>query len=79
MEQVEEAFELRCEHCGEEIQDVALERGYMFSEDKALCYACALARGGAYDELRDTWVRPPDMSGLSLDGDPEFGLRGTAP
>ena len=70
---------LRCEMCGDEIEDVALERGYMFAEDQAICYVCAIARGGSYDAHRDTWVRAPNLTGLYTEGDREFGLRGAAP
>jgi hypothetical protein len=53
-----------CADCGVAI-DVALERGYSFSEEQALCFSCAVARGGAYDELHDHWTKPPNLRGLS--------------
>jgi hypothetical protein len=75
----EEDTSLACARCAEQIEDVGVERGYLFAEDQALCYACATARGGQYDEPRDCWIRAPDLSGLELDGDHEYGPRGIAP
>jgi hypothetical protein len=63
-----------CAHCAVEFSP-ELERGYVFGveDDQALCYECAVARGGAYDELHDRWVKPPDIRGLRVDtGEPSL-------
>lgn len=52
-----------CWMCGAEIQ-VDRDRGYLFGPDIALCYACAVLRGGVYEVLEDRWVVPPDPTGL---------------
>jgi hypothetical protein len=55
-----------CASCGTEL--LASERAYAFEraplEDAVLCYECALARGGAYDEIHDRWTKAPDVSDL---------------
>jgi hypothetical protein len=68
-----------CADCGEPIEDVGLQRTYLFAEDEVLCQACAMARGGVYDELHDRWVTPPNLHDLYPDGEKEFGPRGLAP
>ena len=35
------------------------ERAFAVSEDVYLCFACAVRRGGVYDEAEDRWVVPP--------------------
>jgi hypothetical protein len=50
-----------CASCGTEV--LPTERPYAF-EDQVLCYECAIARGGVYDETHDHWDRPPDVSDL---------------
>lgn len=52
-----------CAECGAEISP-ALERAYAFGEGAALCWACALRRGGTYDEAEDRWVEPPATADL---------------
>ena len=34
-----------------------------------LCFACAVSRGGSYDEADDRWVSEPDTSGLEAELD----------
>jgi hypothetical protein len=57
-----------CAQCGAEFWP-ELERGYAFGEedDQVLCYACAIQRGGVYDELNDRWSEAPTLSGLRID------------
>jgi hypothetical protein len=50
-----------CANCGTEL--LPSERAYAF-EDSVLCYECAQARGGEYDETHDQWTTAPDISGL---------------
>jgi len=52
-----------CAVCGAEIR-VAGDRAYAFGADGALCHACAVARGGVYDEQRDRWLQDADTSDL---------------
>jgi len=33
----------------------------------ALCFECAIARGGSFDEREDRWVVPPGLAGLERD------------
>jgi len=53
-----------CAECGAEIV-AGRDRSYEFGSSGALCFACAVRRGGSYDESRDRWTTPPDTSGLA--------------
>ena len=53
----------RCSGCGTEVQAVA-DRAFSFGTRGALCFDCALARGGRYDEARDGWVEEPSLEGI---------------
>lgn len=55
--QDEESLEV-CEVCGIEF-DPELERGYAAGVEIMLCFECALARGGIYDEALGEWVVKP--------------------
>jgi hypothetical protein len=52
-----------CAECGAEIAP-SRERGYSFGSNAVLCYACAIRRGGVYDERQDRWLRDADTRGL---------------
>ena len=52
-----------CLDCGQEIS-LGADRVFLVTEESALCCACALNRGGSYDEAHDTWSKAPDLSGL---------------
>jgi hypothetical protein len=52
-----------CADCGAEI-DPDRGRAFGVSPEADLCWECARRRGGAYDELRDSWVRAPDVKDL---------------
>jgi hypothetical protein len=54
-----------CIVCGEEVF-AERERSYLVTGDDILCYACALARGGVFDELHDRWTRAPKVDNLPL-------------
>ena len=56
---------VRCLQCGAEIS-MARDRAYAVGEEDVLCQACAMKRGGAYDERQDKWVEPPKLDGLPL-------------
>ena len=53
-----------CALCGVRIAPES-ERAFMFGVDNVLCAACAIARGGRYDEQRDAWDVAPDLGGLA--------------
>ena len=53
-----------CAVCGAAVRSDT-ERSFAFGAGNRLCWNCALAHGGAYDEERDVWERAPDLSGLS--------------
>lgn len=52
-----------CADCGAEMTP-GRERAYSFGEGSALCWACAVRRGGTYDEEHDRWVEPPAAGDL---------------
>lgn len=69
----ESAFAV-CLDCGEQF-DVVRERGFPLSEADAICPACAMRRGGVYDENEDKWETEPDVSDLRpLAESAEFGV-----
>ena len=70
MEQDDRSEEaLVCAACGAAVASDA-ERAFEFGDENVLCAACATARGGRYDEHRDAWEPPPDLSGI---GDEAYG------
>jgi hypothetical protein len=60
---LEEFTLCQCVGCGADI-DVTADRYYASSDtdETVLCFECAIARGGVYDENHDTWTVPPDAS-----------------
>ena len=58
-----------CAACGAAVLSDS-ERAFEFGDENVLCWECATARGGRYDEARDAWERPPDLQGL---GDEAYG------
>lgn len=60
-----ETYDLvHCVSCEEEIS-ADDRRAYLFGDGAALCYECAIERGGRYDEGRDDWTRAPDVSAFA--------------
>jgi hypothetical protein len=59
----EETEQSVCIDCGA-IVYIEDEHCYLVSDDDALCFDCALRRGGQYDGVADEWVFGPDVSGL---------------
>jgi hypothetical protein len=55
-----------CTECGAEVH-VARDRTYALDADHVLCFACAVKRGGAYDERRDLWIEVPNVADLGTD------------
>jgi len=58
MHRSEEATEQICGRCGA-VAIPARDRGFLLPNGTLLCYDCALARGGEYDDRIDSWVVPP--------------------
>jgi hypothetical protein len=52
-----------CAGCGSPLSGQN-ERSYVFADDAALCWRCALDRGGSYDAAGDTWTRAPNVEDL---------------
>jgi hypothetical protein len=61
MEEEEDDF-VECIDCGDEVLPGA-GRAYSISPELVLCFDCAVARGGEYDERLDRWVKDPDLRG----------------
>lgn len=57
-----------CAACGTELEPET-ERGFRIGDSAALCFECAVERGGTYDETQDRWLEPPDLEGLETDLD----------
>jgi hypothetical protein len=55
-------IDLVCGDCGASIGEV--DRSYPFGTDSVLCEACALRRGGVYDEQEDRWITHPFVDDL---------------
>ncbi len=53
-----------CSLCGAQVAAES-ERAFAFGTENVLCSACATARGGRYDALRDVWDVVPDLAGLA--------------
>ena len=52
-----------CIACGSEVSPQ--DRCYTFGSDgQVLCFACATARKGIYDEAHDSWVVAPSVADL---------------
>jgi recombinational DNA repair protein (RecF pathway) len=56
---------LACAACGSEVDP--RDAAYAYGGGTALCFACAVKRGGAYDAEQDHWFRDPDISDLPHD------------
>jgi len=54
---------VQCAACGAEIRP-GLDRAYVVTSRTALCFDCALERGGRYDEQRDAWSTLPRADDL---------------
>jgi hypothetical protein len=57
-----------CAECGTEVEPET-ERGFRIGERAALCFECAVERGGTYDETEERWLEPPDLEGLDAEWD----------
>jgi hypothetical protein len=66
VEREEEEAVAVCAACGAEIV-AETERGFRIGDRGALCFQCAVERGGVYDEREDRWLVAPDLRGLEPD------------
>jgi hypothetical protein len=41
------------------------DRVFELGSEGALCFACALERGGTYDARQERWTRSPDVSDVA--------------
>jgi hypothetical protein len=57
-----------CADCGTEVE-LDIDRGFRVGERAALCFECAVERGGTYDENDERWLEPPDLEGIDADPD----------
>jgi hypothetical protein len=55
-----------CVLCGSDVS-LGLDCAFATTTQSALCFSCAVCRGGVYDEARRTWVTLPDTTGLQQD------------
>ncbi len=63
-----EDYELdSCAACGGEVH-VSRDRTYALDAERVLCFACAVQRGGSYDEQHDLWRETPDVADLGSTG-----------
>lgn len=51
-----------CADCGAAISRG--ERSYALGQETALCWECAVRRGGSYDEAGDRWLEAPATDDL---------------
>ena len=56
--------EVLCVSCGTVVTPE--ERIFAINDDDVLCFDCAMARSGSYDEQKDLWLRQPSLDGLHL-------------
>lgn len=55
--------QLSCIDCGTRIDadQAVAERTFALTEEVVLCHACALRRGGVYDDHEDKWKLAPRL------------------
>jgi hypothetical protein len=53
-----------CAECGAVFYP-SRDRGFAFGSDAALCFDCAVRRGGRWDELHDRWETDADVGDLA--------------
>jgi hypothetical protein len=54
---------MNCLACGAEIS-LSIGPAYAVTDTSGLCFRCATARGGSYDEAEGTWSRAPAVAGV---------------
>lgn len=62
--------QLSCADCGAAIDSdrATAERTFALTGEVVLCHACALRRGGVYDDAADKWKIAPRLEDVSVIG-----------
>jgi len=55
---------VECAACGATV-DARAGGSYAIGTESALCFDCAIGRGGKFDAGEDRWVEPPRVSDLA--------------
>jgi hypothetical protein len=50
-----------CMDCGATVSP-GTDRAFAMNDTMCLCFACAIARGGVYDEPHDRWAKAPRVA-----------------
>jgi len=66
MHRSDERSLVECAACGANV-DIDLGRSFALGPASALCFECALERGGRFDEATDSWVETPSLSDVAQD------------
>jgi hypothetical protein len=61
--ELDEAVVEHCADCGQQV-DAASERGFPVGAEAVLCFECAVARGGRWDEDQQRWTTEPEFGDL---------------
>ena len=56
---------VECAACGATCWKRGAAASYAFGDQSALCFDCALGRGGKFDAGEDRWVEAPRISDLA--------------
>lgn len=66
---LEDLDHLTCIDCGTtiDIADATPDRTFALTPEVVLCNACAIRRGGVYDDTDDKWKIAPRLEGLSIE------------
>jgi hypothetical protein len=67
-----EDIPVTCLDCGEavDIEDPSAERTFALTPEIILCYACAVRRGGVYDDAAEKWKVAPNISDIVREQSP---------
>lgn len=57
---------VECAACGVQV-DINLGRSFTLGSSSALCFECAIERGGSFDEQTDRWTETPRVSDVARD------------
>lgn len=66
---LEDLEQLTCIECGATIaeEDAAAARVFALTPEVILCHACAMRRGGVYDDAEDKWKIAPRLEGVATE------------
>jgi hypothetical protein len=57
-----------CAACGT-VVDLVGGNAYAYGSESALCFDCAVERGGRFDAQQDRWVEAPGLADLAREDD----------